>query len=182
MKIWLPAITFSVLLLVPVGAQSAYAGFSCTLSPDDVTLTLEQGETSDPITKMIDCTNSNNPIGSIQLNPTDCRDKGIDVFTTGPQFGFSTYQTDETITNTGGTPGQTHCQVIFIVSVPSEPDANLFQNIWITTPDQVGGEFLPIESTSLLLAGAQSFSWMIPLVLAGLGIGLFVASRKSENS
>jgi len=47
-------------------------------------------------------------------------------------------------------------------------------------PDVVGGEFLPIDSTALLLAGAQTFSWMIPLVLSGIGIGLFVVSRKSE--
>jgi len=44
----------------------------------------------------------------------------------------------------------------------------------------VGGELLPIETTSLLLASAQSFSWMIPVILSVLGIGLFVASRKSE--
>jgi len=43
----------------------------------------------------------------------------------------------------------------------------------------VGGEFLPIETTSLLLASAQTFSWMIPVVLSVLGIGLFVF-RKSE--
>jgi len=46
----------------------------------------------------------------------------------------------------------------------------------------VGGELIPIETTSLILAGAQSFSWMIPVVLSGIGIGLFVVSRKSENS
>ena len=46
----------------------------------------------------------------------------------------------------------------------------------------VGGEFLSIDSTALILAGAQSFSWMIPVVLSVLGIGLFVVSRKSENS
>ena len=46
----------------------------------------------------------------------------------------------------------------------------------------VGGELLPIDSTALLLAGAQTFSWMIPVVLSVLGIGLFVVSRKSENS
>jgi len=45
---------------------------------------------------------------------------------------------------------------------------------------QVGGEIIPIESTSLILAGAQTFSWMIPVVLSGIGIGLFVVSRKSE--
>ena len=44
----------------------------------------------------------------------------------------------------------------------------------------VGGELIPIETTSLILAGAQSFSWMIPVVLSVIGIGLFVVSRKSE--
>ena len=43
----------------------------------------------------------------------------------------------------------------------------------------VGGELIPIETTSLILAGAQSFSWMIPVVLSILGIGLFVVSRNS---
>jgi len=52
----------------------------------------------------------------------------------------------------------------------------------LTPSVPVGGELIPIETTSLLLAGAQSFSWMIPLVLSVLGIGLFVVSRKSENS
>jgi len=46
----------------------------------------------------------------------------------------------------------------------------------------VGGKIIPIESTSLILAGAQSFSWMIPVVLSVLGIGLFVVSRQSFNS
>jgi len=45
----------------------------------------------------------------------------------------------------------------------------------------VGGELIPIEQTSLILAGAQTFSWMIPVTLSVLGIGLFVVSRKSEN-
>ena len=44
----------------------------------------------------------------------------------------------------------------------------------------VGGELLQIDSTALILAGAQTFSWMIPLVLSGIGIGLFVVSRKNE--
>jgi len=44
----------------------------------------------------------------------------------------------------------------------------------------VGGDFLQVDNTVLLLAGAQSFSWMIPVVLSVIGIGLFVVSRKSE--
>jgi len=46
-------------------------------------------------------------------------------------------------------------------------------------PPVVGGEFLLTDSTALLLTGAQSFSWMIPVILSGIGIGLFVVSRKS---
>ncbi len=46
----------------------------------------------------------------------------------------------------------------------------------------VGGVLFAIDNTALILAGAQSFSFMIPLLLSGIGIGLFVVSRKSENS
>ena len=41
----------------------------------------------------------------------------------------------------------------------------------------VGGELLPLETTSLILAGAQSFSWMIPVVLSIIGIGLVLVRR-----
>jgi len=50
----------------------------------------------------------------------------------------------------------------------------------ITGGALIGGILIPIETTSLLLAGAQTFSWMIPVVLSVLGIGLFAVSRKSE--
>jgi len=46
-------------------------------------------------------------------------------------------------------------------------------------PDElIGGELIPIQTTSLLLAGAQTFSWMIPLVLSGIGIGIVLVRRK----
>jgi len=48
-------------------------------------------------------------------------------------------------------------------------------------PEVIGGKYLPLDNAALLLAGAQTFSWMIPVVLSGIGIGLFVF-RKSENS
>jgi len=61
------------------------------------------------------------------------------------------------------------------------------QNFGNTFPYQViqseviGGKVIPIDTTALLLAGVQSISmWMIPVLLAGIGIGLFVVSRKSE--
>jgi len=61
-----------------------------------------------------------------------------------------------------------------LVSYDLELSISLFDNV-------IGGEIIPIETTSLLLAGTQTFSWMIPVVLSGIGIGLFVF-RKSENS
>ena len=43
----------------------------------------------------------------------------------------------------------------------------------------VGGSMIPIDSVALLLAGVQSISmWMIPAVIAGVGISIFVAIRR----
>ena len=42
----------------------------------------------------------------------------------------------------------------------------------------VGGEIIPINTSALLLAGVQSVSmWMIPVVVSGAGIGVFVIMR-----
>ena len=63
-----------------------------------------------------------------------------------------------------------------------DDEEELFLDFWfqLTGDDRVvGGEFLPIETTALLLAGAQSTTWMIPIVLSIVGIGLFVVTRKS---
>jgi len=48
----------------------------------------------------------------------------------------------------------------------------------VDTP--VGGTYIPIDQTALLLAGVQSISmWMIPVVVAGIGIGVFVIKRRN---
>jgi len=41
----------------------------------------------------------------------------------------------------------------------------------------VGGEIIPIDTTALLLAGAQSFSWMIPVIVSAIGIGIVIARK-----
>ncbi len=44
----------------------------------------------------------------------------------------------------------------------------------------IGGTFVPIDQSALLLAGVQSISmWMIPVILAGIGIGVFVIKRRN---
>ena len=43
----------------------------------------------------------------------------------------------------------------------------------------IGGINIPIDQSALLLAGVQSISmWMIPVVIAGVGIGIFVIKRR----
>jgi len=54
--------------------------------------------------------------------------------------------------------------------------------IWTTSfnDPEVGGTFIPIDQSALLLAGVQSISmWMIPVVIAGIGIGIFVIKRRN---
>jgi len=47
-------------------------------------------------------------------------------------------------------------------------------------PEVIGGQLLPLDTTALLLAGVQSVSmWMIPVVLSGIGIGIFVITRRN---
>jgi len=79
--------------------------------------------------------------------------------------------------------GNTECGPVIIspASCPSPFTIDGLVCITVALVDEVvGGEIIPIEATSLLLAGAQSFSWMIPVTLSVLGIGLFVVGRKNE--
>lgn len=45
----------------------------------------------------------------------------------------------------------------------------------------VGGEIIPIGTTSLILAGTQSaFSWMIPITVSAVGIAIVIAKKFSK--
>jgi len=75
---------------------------------------------------------------------------------------------------------------VFGFRVDSTDDSSgigLFQISDFVGPDcQVGGEFLPIETTSLLLAAAQSpAAWLTTLTIAVLGIGAYVFTRNPNN-
>jgi len=42
----------------------------------------------------------------------------------------------------------------------------------------VGGEFIGIETTSVLVAGAQyTAAWMIPVIVSGIGIAIVIARK-----
>ena len=71
------------------------------------------------------------------------------------------------------------------------PDSNIgFDTFRFFVPDPIngpdvpiGGTYIPIDQSALLLAGVQSVSmWMIPVVVAGIGIGVFVIKRKKNSN
>ncbi len=68
----------------------------------------------------------------------------------------------------------------------STPDPSPSNNIFIqktnidTTPPTipVGGELIPLDTTMVLVAGAQNTaSWMIPVIVSGIGIGIVIARK-----
>jgi len=159
----------------------------CSVIPPMVLVTLESGESTMedktfgcegilPDVDEID-TSDCEPDFSVELKPM------ISFIVLDPPATGIDYE--ETITNNGVTiPGMNTCEIKWILSLGGQPYDEIPQLIKITVPGDVpvGGIGVPIETTSLLLASAQSFSWMIPVVLTGIGIGLFVVSRKSEKN
>ncbi len=177
----IPLLAFSILLLVPVGAQTAYAGFVCEINP----ATLDLGTFATDVVdvevalKEISCGEN---ITVVDIDTSDCETKGVFVsFVNQAINPGDVWTADEIINGVTAPDGiEVHCDVIFDISNGAD---SVSQTIWLIPDDpdfEVGGEIIPLEQTSLILAGAQSFSWMIPVVLSVLGIGLFVVSRKSE--
>jgi len=170
------SITSSIIL---GNSNFAYAGGDCITIPNPADVTLAQGE-SQTIQKQVSLCEFG--IGNVVIqNDNDCTSQGIDVsLQSNDNDNNAVWIGDETITNTGGNPGTTTCVLELFALDATGGNAPASQTIRVTTSAPiVGGELIPIDSTSLLLAGSQSFSWMIPVVLSVLGIGLFVVSRKS---
>jgi len=59
---------------------------------------------------------------------------------------------------------------------------NLWFQITGHPPDVVGGEFLPIDSTALLLAGLQTSAiWMLPVLAGAAGVGAFYIKTRMNK-
>ena len=170
-------------------SQDAFAGGGlCIENPNPVELTLAQGESQTILKQISDCSFT---IGDVSIFTGDaspftnipCNELGIDVSLQTNSISDNLWQGDETITNTGGNPGTTTCELVLTVFAVTGGGDRASQTIMVTTSTTlVGGEFLPIDSTALLLAGSQmTASWMIPVIVSAVGIGL-VFVRKSKNS
>jgi len=47
-----------------------------------------------------------------------------------------------------------------------------------TPTGAIGGELIPLDNTSLLVAGSQlTAAWLIPVVVTALGIAIFIARK-----
>jgi len=61
-----------------------------------------------------------------------------------------------------------------LVNVGEVEDTFTINLVLPQVPQVVGGEIIPIETTSLLLVGAQSsFIWILPIVLVGAGFSAY---------
>jgi len=58
------------------------------------------------------------------------------------------------------------------------PGGEIRGQVLCDTPSAVGGEFIGIDSVSVLVAGAQNTAaWMIPVLLSVIGIGIVIARK-----
>ena len=173
----LPLLAFSILLLVPVGAQNAFAGGGlCIVNPNPAELTLLQGESQTIQKQVSDCGFA---IRDVSItDDSNCTSQGIDVSLQTNSVSDNLWEGDETITNTGGNPGTTTCQLRLSVQAPTGGDT-AFQTIRVTTSTPVvGGELIPLDTTALLLAGAQANAlWLIPAIVAATAIGIVIARK-----
>jgi len=192
----IPLLAFSILLLVPFGAQNAFATqFSCSatmlganqvlpvITPGTGTLTGTYDDTTNLLSWNISWLgllfpetlmhfHGPAPIG---VNAGVLLDVGAISGVASPSIGNANIAAaHETHLLAGNTYLNLH--------TTGFGGGEIRGQVSCIPIEVIGGEIIPIESASLLLAGAQTFSWMIPVVLSVLGIGLFVVSRKSENS
>ena len=182
----LALIAFSILLLVPMGAQNVFADTFLTSSINaDTTFTLAGSPYRIQITEII----------SVAPGVTLTIDPGVTLIVeAGGEFrplSLSNVQLDGLLVLDEGSPGGTLNNDGNIFGIGEiEECGDLNNNLGTISVNiipcsagaPVGSISIPIDSASMLVANTQSFSWMIPVVLSVLGIGLFAVTRKSENS
>jgi len=79
------------------------------------------------------------------------------------------------IQTTGFTDTSAHA---FVDSFEIAADTDLFCDLQVFSQHPVGGEFIGVDTTSVLVAGTQSTAaWMIPVIVSAIGIGIVIARK-----
>ena len=126
------------------------------------------------------------PTTGFGCNNTTCVDSTFSVtLKNGPTtVGSFQFNAPDNVLAFVGVQSDTEFDRVEIREITGNNDDEYFGEFYTSIPppsvEIIGGEIIPIEQTSLILAGTQSFSWMIPVVLSVLGIGMFVVTRKNE--
>ena len=131
-------------------------------------------------------------INYCQPNPTGChidfQDSDGVATTSSPQFPNLNFAPGCPV----GTPGVfngawTHAEIGAVITT-TDCDGNtlewsLISDTEIVFVAQVGGEFLPIDNTALMLAGLQSSAiWMLPALAGIAGVGAyFIRTRMTKE-
>ena len=191
----LPLVAFSILLLVPLGAQNAFAAqFSCStpmLGADEVPPTGSPGVgvltgTYDDATNQL----SWNISWFGLLAPETAMHfhaPALPGFNAGVQLdvGAISGLVSPSIGNAiigAGLETDLLAGLSYInLHTQAFPGGELRGQVSCSPDDMIGGEIIPIDSTSLILAGAQTPSaWIVSSLLA-LGIGAFLFTRNPNN-
>jgi len=79
----------------------------------------------------------------------------------------------------GITPGNTYdIDFFFAERHTTESNFRIDTSLAIIMPPMVAGSLTPIDTTMVLVAGAQSISaWMIPVIVAGIGFAIVIARK-----
>ena len=161
----IPLFAFSVLLLVPAGAQSAFANPGNTeiefLGPSPIQPTTHTNyliTDPDGLLEFSTQFEQNTPLGCIVATTFSVSNTALPLSLTLVDCETDGDTTTWELTATGVTCISGSC-----------------------LPQVIGGKLLPLDTTALLLAGAQmNAAWIVPLALSviGIGVGIYLVKRR----
>jgi len=152
-------VLFTILIGLGVGTQAAFAA-SMTIDFDSTVL-VEDGAT---ITIDTDDSSILDNAGTLTIDSESTINIGSNA---------------QTLLSNSGTingPGEINLFGTVIEIENTGTITAIINEIITTIP--VGGDFIPLESAAVLLAGAHmTASWLVPIVVTTIGIGIVIARR-----
>ncbi len=182
MKKLLVLIVFSGLLLVPVGAQNAFA-------PPQV-IGINVDPENDPNFIELLCP-SLIPVAILGSEEFDVLDVDVTTLAFGPSGAGATGSELDDVDGDGLIDLLSIYRTVDTGIVRGDPEACLtgetFDGIQFEGCDSivtirnacpVGGELIPLDTTMVLAAGTQyTAAWMIPAIVSAIGIGIVIARK-----